>query len=73
MFAYADPDTMFGTYSWLYVQKRIHDYEMIEFEGRLVEAPEDSEGVVVLPVREIKRMPLVDWLLANGYVAIISR
>jgi hypothetical protein len=73
VFAYEDPETMFGTYSWIYISKRLDRYEMIEFHGRLVERPTDSEGVVVLPLREIRRTPMVEWLPRNGYLAIVTQ
>jgi hypothetical protein len=69
VFAYEDPATMFGTYSWLYIRKRLPKYEMIEFEGRIVERPSDSEGVVVTPLREVSRTPMVQWLAQSGYVS----
>ena len=72
VFAYENPDTMFGTYSWIYISKRLPKYEMIEFDGRIVERPSDSEGVVVEPLREIRRTPMVEWLPKHGYVAIIT-
>lgn len=73
VFAYSQPETMFGTYSWLYIQKRIPKYEMIEFDGRLVEQPEDSEGVVVEPVRELARAPLRDWMSEHGYAIVVLK
>ena len=42
---------------------------MIVFEAKLVERPSDSEGVVVLPKREISRTPMIQWLAENGYVS----
>lgn len=72
VFAYENPDTMFGTYSWIYISKRLPKYEMIEFDGRIVERPSDSEGVVVEPLREIRRTPMVKWLPDNGYLAIVT-
>ena len=69
VFAYEDPSTMFGTYSWIYISKRLPKYEMIEFEGRIVERPADSEGVVVTPIREISRTPMLQWLAQSGYVS----
>ena len=72
VFAYENPDTMFGTYSWIYISKRLPKYEMIEFDGRIVERPSDSEGVVVEPLREIRRTPMLEWLPKHGYVAIIT-
>ncbi len=72
VFAYENPDTMFGTYSWIYISKRLPNYEMIEFEGRLVERPSDSEGVVVEPLREFSRTPMAEWLPKHGYLAIIT-
>jgi hypothetical protein len=73
VFAYENPDTMFGTYSWIYISKRLPAYEMVEFLGRVVERPEDSEGVVVEPLEELARTPMVEWLPANGYLAIVAR
>lgn len=64
---------MFGTYSWIYISKRIPKYEMIEFEGRLVERPEDSEGVVVEPLRELSHTPLRDWLKQHGYAIVVIK
>ena len=72
VFAYENPDTMFGTYSWIYISKRLPKYEMIEFEGRIVERPSDSEGVVVEPLREYRRTPMVEWLPKHGYLAIVT-
>ena len=72
VFAYENPDTMFGTYSWIYISKRLPKYEMIEFDGRIVERPSDSEGVVVEPLREIRRTPMVEWLPKHGYLAIVT-
>ncbi len=71
IFAYEDPAILFNNYSWIYIQKRLPKYEMIEFEGTLVDRPEDSEGVVVLPTREISRTPMIDWLASSGYVKAI--
>jgi hypothetical protein len=69
IFAYENPETLFQNYSWLYIRKRLPQYEMIVFEGKLVERPSDSEGVVVLPKREISRTPMIQWLAENGYVS----
>jgi hypothetical protein len=73
VFAFEHPDTLFGTYSWIHISKRLPGYEMIEFDGVLLERPSDSEGVVVEPLREICRTPMVEWLPKNGYLAIVSR
>jgi len=73
VFAFEDPDTLFGTYSWIHISKKLPNYEMIEFEGLVVERPSDSEGVVVDPLREIRRTPMVEWLPKHGYLAIVSR
>jgi hypothetical protein len=73
VFAFENPDTLFGTYSWIHISKQLPKYEMVEFEGRLLESPADSEGVVVEPLREIQRSPMLEWLPANGYLAIITR
>lgn len=67
IFAYEDPSVLFRTYSWLHIRKRLPQYEMLTFEGKLVDRPEDSEGVVVLPTREISRIPMSQWLRDNGY------
>lgn len=72
VFAFENPETLFGTYSWIHVSKNLPKYEMIEFEGRLVDRPSDSEGVVVEPLREIRRTPMLEWLPKNGYLAIIT-
>lgn len=69
IFAYEDPSTLFRNYSWLHIRKRLPQYEMLTFEGKLVDRPEDSEGVVVLPTREISRTPMIQWLAENGYVS----
>jgi hypothetical protein len=73
VFAFEHPDTLFGTYSWIHISKQLPKYEMVEFEGRLLESPADSEGVVVEPLREIRRSPMLEWLPANGYLAIITK
>ena len=68
IFAYKKAETLFENYTWLHMRKRLRDYEMIEFEGDIVDEPEDSEGVVVLPRKEIKRTPMLQWLPEHGYV-----
>ena len=62
IFAFTDPQQLFDTYTWIHVKKKVSDYEMVTFQGTVVERPEDSEGVVVKPERVIDRMPLEDWL-----------
>jgi len=61
VFAYENPETMFGTYSWKYISKRLPDYEMVEIDGRLIDRPPDSEGVVVEPSRVVRRTPISEF------------
>lgn len=68
IFAYKNPETLFDNYTWLHFRKRLKEYEMVEFDGVVVDAPEDSEGVVVAPKRELKRTPMLKWLEQHGYV-----
>jgi hypothetical protein len=62
VFAVTDPRTLLGTYTWCHVSRHAADYEMVVFEGDLVAAPDDSEGVVVHPRDEGHRTPLTEWV-----------
>lgn len=66
LFAFEDPAMLFETYTWLHVKKHISSYEMVIFEGRIIERPADSEGVVVQPIQELSRLALRDWLDQAG-------
>jgi hypothetical protein len=66
LFAFANPETLFDTFTWIHVRKRIDSYQMVEFEGFLATCPDDSEGVVVIPAIEVERVPLADWLRSVG-------
>lgn len=66
IFAFEDPLLLFDTYTWIKVKKNLDAYEMVVFEGRVLARPEDSEGIVVHPLRERSRMPMRRWLETIG-------
>lgn len=61
IFAFTDPCMVLDTYTWCHISKHADQYELVCFEGTLVDAPADSEGVVVLPITETYRIPLTAW------------
>lgn len=62
IFAFEDPSMLFDTYSWIHMKKNLDNYEMITFEGKLIDKPADSEGVVVKPEQIIEKVPLRDFV-----------
>lgn len=62
VFAFTDPEQLFDTYTWIHVRKSLSNYEMVKFRGRVIDRPDDSEGVVVEPESELERLPLEQWL-----------
>lgn len=63
VFAYKDPRKIFETYSWIFMKKKIDEYEMIKFMGTLIDSPDDSEGLVVKPERILEKIPLKDFAI----------
>lgn len=68
VFAFEEPSQLFQSVTWLRVRKSPAEFEMIVFNGHLVFRPEDSEGVLISPTKELVRVPLNEWLLAVGAV-----
>ena len=58
IFAFEDPVTLCDTYTWIHMRTRMRNYEMVGFRGRVIDRPSDSEGVVVLPIKEVTRIPV---------------
>ena len=68
IFAFEDPEMLFQTYSWSHMKKRLDEYEMITFLGKIVDRPADSEGVVVIPGRIISKVPLRQFAKQTGAI-----
>ena len=66
IFAFERPEQVFDTYTWLHIRRKgLKDYEMVEFLGKVVDRPANSEGVVVQPIQVLSRTPMTEWIKSH--------
>lgn len=71
VFAYENPNEIFGDWSPFEIgwKRTASKFEVITFEARSAFNPGDWEGVAVIPVREICRENMREWLMRQADTA----